>query len=801
MGTEIPTTKPPQDDDIPLAQRLLELKKKRAAELASSTAVRLPEQPVVGASKSATIPKIPKVKAKPDPGAEETKVKVKPDPGAKKGKKMKRDSDFELPAVSERDSAKKMKVKVDPSFERPSISERADVRKGKKIKKDPGLEIPTIWEESNVQKRKIKKDPGPEIPAIREESTTQKKKDPGPEIPTASEGDEEYRWWEEQNNDGSVKWTTLEHNGLFFPPPYVPHGVKMRYAGQTVDLEAEAEEVASFFAAIIGTDHYENEIFRGNFFEDFCSVLHSINSKWRHIITEFEKCDFSPIVEHLTLSREQKKTLNKEEKEKLKAEKTKIEEFYGWCMLDGRREKVGNFRVEPPGLFRGRGKHPKAGKLKLRVKPEQITINIGEGCRIPAPPEGTAWGNVVHDNTVTWLANWTENINKAQKYVFLAAGSSLKGQSDLKKFEIARELKKHVGHIRKVNEEELRSKEMFVRQRATALWLIDHLALRAGNEKGEDEADTVGCCSLRCEHLKLQEPNIVVFDFLGKDSIRYYNEVPVDAIIFKNLGIFMRSPKTPEDPVFDRLNTGMLNKYLNTLMSGLTAKVFRTFNASHTFQEELKKTPDEGTVHDLVLAYNRANRQVAILCNHQRSIPKTHQQSMEKLSEKILTMKYQRYIIRKELKDVASSKELKNECPEAIREESDMDDETIKRKEEEAEEVEKAKSEREGNSQDAKGKSPDTKGRSPKTKKNMGKESLIKKFNQLTSRIDAAKNQRTDRDENKTTALGTSKTNYIDPRITTAWCQKHNVPIEKLFNKSLRDKFKWAMTVGSEWKF
>lgn len=51
------------------------------------------------------------------------------------------------------------------------------------------------------------------------------------------------------------------------------------------------------------------------------------------------------------------------------------------------------------------------------------------------------WKAVQHDQTVTWLANWTENVNNNHKYVFLAAGSSLKGQSDMMKFEKARELK------------------------------------------------------------------------------------------------------------------------------------------------------------------------------------------------------------------------------------------------------------------------------------------------------------------------------------------------------------------------
>ena len=46
---------------------------------------------------------------------------------------------------------------------------------------------------------------------------------------------------------------------------------------------------------------------------------------------------------------------------------------------------------------------------------------------------------------------------------------------------------------------------------------------------------------------------VVVFDFLGKDSIRYYNAVPVDKQVFKNLGLFMRD-KQPGDDLFDRLN-------------------------------------------------------------------------------------------------------------------------------------------------------------------------------------------------------------------------------------------------------
>ncbi len=53
----------------------------------------------------------------------------------------------------------------------------------------------------------------------------------------------------------------------------------------------------------------------------------------------------------------------------------------------------------------------------------------------------------------------------------------------------------------------------------------------------------------------------------------------------------------------------------------------------------------------------------------------------------------------------------------------------------------------------------------------------------------------------KTVALGTSKINYLDPRITVAWCKVHEVPIEKIFNKSLLSKFHWSMDIPPEFRF
>lgn len=87
-----------------------------------------------------------------------------------------------------------------------------------------------------------------------------------------------YKWWEEEQHvelesDGTEKWSTLQHNGVMFPPEYEPHGIKMKYDGQPITLSPEAEEVASFFAALLETDHAQNPVFQKNFFEDWKEVL------------------------------------------------------------------------------------------------------------------------------------------------------------------------------------------------------------------------------------------------------------------------------------------------------------------------------------------------------------------------------------------------------------------------------------------------------------------------------------------------------------------------------------------------
>lgn len=467
------------------------------------------------------------------------------------------ESDSDVP-IERKLSAQKKKIEQkalkDAVKARKQAAPKKEAKPAAAKKQTNGVKKEPVDDKTAV--KKVKADPGTATKAkgkFKAESEDADEKE---------EEEEEYRWWEDPTKgDGTKKWTTLEHNGVVFPPPYelLPKNVKMKYDGVPVTLHPDAEEVAGFFGSMLNSTHnVENPVFQKNFFSDFKDVLKKTggakDSQGNKVdIKEFAKCDFKPIFEYYDAKREEKRNQPAAEKKRLKAEKDEQEAAYQFCTWDGRKQKVGNFRVEPPSLFRGRGEHPKTGRVKTRVQPEQITINIGKEATVPSPPAGHNWKEVKHDQEGTWLAMWQENINGNYKYVMLAANSDVKGQSDFKKFEKARELKKYIDKIRKDYRKNLKHDLMVERQKATAVYLIDQFALRAGNEKGEDEAETVGCCSLKYENISLKPPNTVVFDFLGKDSIRFYDEVQVDSQVFKNLKIFKKAPKKDGDEIFDRL--------------------------------------------------------------------------------------------------------------------------------------------------------------------------------------------------------------------------------------------------------
>jgi DNA topoisomerase-1 len=594
------------------------------------------------------------------------------------------------------------------------------------------------------------------------------------------------KWWEQdKEEDEDIKWHYLEHKGVIFTPFYKPHGIKMLYNGNRIDLTPEQEEMATYWSQTMGTEWESREIYRKNFFKEFCGLFEKSQG-----YTDPKLFDFSPIHQYLSIEKEKKKNKTPEEKKQLKDEKAAKDALYGFAIVDSYVEKVAGYVIEPPTLFKGRGMHPKAGFMKARIMPEDVVLNIASSAPVPrCEVPGHCWKTIEHNDEVEWLASYKDDtINTAYKYIFLSASSKFKGMNDMKKYDKARKLKDHIDGIRKDYNKKLVSGTTEQKMLGTATYLIDKLALRVGNEKSDDEADTVGCCSLRVEHIRILPNNQVGFDFLGKDSMRYFNTVTVDEQVWKNMQSFTLGKK-PADDLFDRINASTLNDYLRGLMEGLTAKVFRTYNASTTLESELrKKDVSKLELSEKLAFYEEANRQVAILCNHQRTVSKTFDLQKEKLTEKIEEMKEYADALHKHLTDLQKGKK-------GIDEE-DWNKQLIKKKEKalaakpkDPKEVKKDKDKDKEKKKDKNYKFPNS---VDKTKELVSK--MAKSISQEKSKLVA-------KEDNKAIALGTSKLNYNDPRITVRWCKANEVPIEKEFTKSLRSKFAWAMSVDLDWRF
>lgn len=144
------------------------------------------------------------------------------------------------------------------------------------------------------------------------------------------------------------------------------------------------------------------------------------------------------------------------------------------------------------------------------------------------------------------------------KYILPHAASEIKTQSDQEKYDKGVELNRKIGRIRQKYEKDLESQDVQTSQHATALYFVDRLALRVGNEKTAGEADTVGCTTLRKEHIrfgtenKSKEEGAIELNFMGKDSIRYKRVNNVSRKVYRNMKEFVRG-KAKDELIFDEI--------------------------------------------------------------------------------------------------------------------------------------------------------------------------------------------------------------------------------------------------------
>ncbi len=502
-----------------------------------------------------------------------------------------------------------------------------------------------------------------------------------------------------------MKWKTLQHNGIRFPPPYKSRRIKIRIGGEEEDLDIKQEEMIYQWAKKKDTPYVQDSVFQKNFTMDFAKIL---NRKFRKV--SYKDIDFSDayeIVDKEKAERERKKeeekkartkkreeekkarTKKREEEKKARtkkreeekeamakmakeekkafakkikeeraalvkkkgeeraalvkkkgeeraarvreknAERDKLKKKYGTAVMDGKKVDIANYMAEPPGIFIGRGDHPLRGRWKPRIDFKDVTLNLGKKAEVPKGD----WGKIVSQNDATWLAKWTDYLTGNTKYVWLADTAGVKQDKDKEKYDKATMLGEEIDKIWNSMVRDMKSKDEKTRTVATVCYLIYRTAMRVGDEKDPDEADTVGATTLRKEHISITK-DAVKFDFLGKDSVRWQETVKAegdDRQFQENLKRII-GKKKPKDKIFGKIRSRQVNAYYSKIVPGMTAKVFRTYLATKVVKDYLAKLDTTREMNADVKIHHAklANLEAAKKCNHKRTIPKTFEESLQK---------------------------------------------------------------------------------------------------------------------------------------------------------------------------
>nr|MDO8081876.1 DNA topoisomerase I [Candidatus Freyarchaeota archaeon] len=422
----------------------------------------------------------------------------------------------------------------------------------------------------------------------------------------------------------------LIHNGILFPK-YEAKGFSISYKGKKIKLEPEQEEMALAWVKKLGTVYVEDPVFSKNFFNDFGVAL-GLEKVSR------EDFDFSEIVKYVEEEKLRKANVSKEEKKKLAAERKEIREMnrekYGYVTVDGREVEIANYIAEPSSIFMGRGKHPLRGKWKRGPKPEDVVLNLSTDA--PRPPGN--WKEIVWEPDYMWVAKWDDKLRGKLKHVWLSDSSHVKQRREIEKFNKARELENKIEELREHIEDNLTSEDPKRRKIATVCYLIDLLKLRVGDEKDKDEADTVGATTLRPSHIKIGENGLTKFNFLGKDSVQWEKEVTLPQEVIKNFEEFILEAKSA---IFAGVRSSNVSQFLDEVMPGLTAKVFRTYHATQVVEAKLNESETTKDDPDYVKKNTArlANLKAAEICNHKKQVSKGFQSSLEKKKERLKKLK------------------------------------------------------------------------------------------------------------------------------------------------------------------
>ncbi len=590
----------------------------------------------------------------------------------------------------------------------------------------------------------------------------------------------------------------LHHNGVLVTPRYEGKGLTIKVKAKRIKLTPEQEEMALAWAKKMETPYVEDPVFAKNFHRDFSNKL-GINVKPGDV-------DYSEVLSFVEKERDWKANLSKETKRQLaaqrKAQREANKERYGFAWVDGVQMDVANYAVEPSSIFMGRGKHPLRGRWKEGPREEDVELNLSPDA--PRPPDN--WKAIIWHPDDMWIARWQDKLTGKTKYVWFSDSSILKQRKDIEKFDMARELRRDIVRVQRHILKNLDADGLRRRKTATVCFLIDKLKIRVGDEKDPDEADTIGASTLRPEHIRSNGDGTVTFNFLGKDSVPHVFRVDLPDNVIRNLTEFAANARST---LFDGVGSKHVSEFLDEVMIGISAKVFRTCYASEAAETKLEKASVKLEDPEYVKKYiaTMANLEAAKVCNHRRTIPKTWKSSLEKKKDHLKALKDR--VKEAQLKLRQKAKELEERYTERLRKQ----EERLKATKEKLEDYRRqpADMKQQGKPfralkrrislqreavarQKQRLKEMETKHAERMKKLRQRLESRRQRdkvaMEKLKLRIEARKETR---DYN----LATSLKSYIDPRIYYEWGKQFDYDWKRYYSRTLQRKFSWVETDGA----
>lgn len=440
------------------------------------------------------------------------------------------------------------------------------------------------------------------------------------------------------------------HDGVRFVERYEPHGIGIGIAGSIVSIPASssaAEQALNELARLIASrdSRVDDAVFRRNFLSDLRRLLP--RSLARRLRT-WDDLDVSRLVVGRT-SRS--------------ATRPSLSSSSSWAVLDGSSVQLSRVMVDRPGIFLGRSTvsphdgRRLLGRVRRRIEPRDVEINISRDGRVPVPRsiDGLViggpddWGGVLHDPSVTWAARWRDELTGTWKYVYLDTASTSRQTADRDKFEKARRFRrKSVSIWARVRSDLSQRRDSCRRQLAACAWLIETFAIRRGSSLADDDDDedggggvdervarAIGATTLRVRNVHFttsdassSAPDVRVrLAFVGKHGIPYCatSSASLDPLLLRVLRERCDSPAS--SLLFPCVTSHGLQCYLASLMPGLTAKVIRTYRASHVadvrlrsiarvFERDASRFGCRRAASAARAALGAVMSEVALLCNH-----------------------------------------------------------------------------------------------------------------------------------------------------------------------------------------